>query len=211
MKLTDQIRAEYQAMYESANPRKEVFALVDTAAASIGRFKDRYDAAVEGTGVPWQWIGIVHLMESSLAFNKHLHNGDPTAARTVNVPIGRPVVGRPPFTWEESAKDAIAFKMLHLVPEWDIPTICYQFERWNGFGYRMRGIPSPYLWAGSQHYTAGRFVKDGKFSPTAVSKQLGAAVVLKRLLQLAPIVVPGKGGADSSQSTTGPVGHGPIT
>lgn len=197
MKLTDPIRAQYSSMYATCQPRKEVFALVDSAAASIGRFKHRYEGAVAGTQIPWQWVAVVHLMESALAFNRHLHNGDPTTARTVNVPIGRPLVGSPPFTWEESAIDALRFKQLHLVPEWDMATMLYQFERWNGFGYRMRGINSPYLWAGSQHYEKGKFVADGKFSPTAISKQLGAALVLKRLLQLAPLEVRGKGGAET--------------
>jgi peptidoglycan hydrolase-like protein with peptidoglycan-binding domain len=42
-------------------------------------------------------------------------------------------------------------------------------------------VPSPYLWSFSNHYTRGKYVADGRFSPTAVSQQVGAAVLLKQL------------------------------
>jgi lysozyme family protein len=58
-----------------------------------------------------------------------------------------------------------------------------QFERSNGLGYRRRGINSPYLWSCTNHYTKGRFVADGKFSPTAVAQYCGAAAMLKRLVE----------------------------
>jgi lysozyme family protein len=43
-------------------------------------------------------------------------------------------------------------------------------------------VLSPYLWSGSQHYTSGKFVADGTFDPDAVSKQSGAAVILRRMV-----------------------------
>ena len=68
--------------------------------------RDRYLAVAQRTGVPWFWIGIVHNMEASLDFTKHLHNGDPLTRRTVQVPKGRPEASpaagpRRPYTWEE--------------------------------------------------------------------------------------------------------------
>jgi lysozyme family protein len=58
-------------------------------------------------------------------------------------------------------------------------------ERFNGWGYRRHDIdvPSPYLWSFSNHYTRGKFTKDRVFSPTTVSKQCGAAVLLKRMVE----------------------------
>lgn len=190
------MRAEYQHLYEVCQATPARFAELDSMAGRIGSGKPRYEAAALGMRVPWQWVGIVHLMECTLRFDRHLHNGDPLTARTRNAPVGRPPWGNPPFPWEASAKDALIFRNLHNEKDWSIPGMLFQFERWNGMAYRRRGIPSPYLWAGSQHYTAGKFLKDGEFDPKTVSKQLGAAVVLKRLLQLAP-VAPGKGGAES--------------
>jgi hypothetical protein len=54
-------------------------------------------------------------------------------------------------------------------------------ERYNGFGYRPKGIHSPYLWSFSNHYTKGKFTADGHFDGDAVSKQIGAAVLLRRM------------------------------
>ena len=64
-----------------------------------------------------------------------------------------------------------------------MPGTLFQLEGYNGFGYRDHHptVPSPYLWSFSNHYTRGKYVADGRFSPTAVSQQCGAAVLLKRL------------------------------
>jgi hypothetical protein len=43
----------------------------------------------------------------------------------------------------------------------------------------------------SNHYTKGKFIKDNVYSPTAVSKQCGAAILLRRLTetQAAPVEI----------------------
>jgi len=55
----------------------------------------------------------------------------------------------------------------------------YEFEKWNGFGYRLYHpkVLSPYLWGFSNHYTSGKYTADGKFDESAVSTQCGAAVL----------------------------------
>jgi lysozyme family protein len=55
----------------------------------------------------------------------------------------------------------------------------YLLEKYNGLGYRMRGVPTPYLWSFSNLYEKGKFVQDGRYDPEAVSKQCGAALMLK--------------------------------
>ncbi len=117
-------------------------------------------------------------------FDGHLHNGDPLTARTVQVPKGRPIAGTPPFTFLASAIDALKYKKFDTLTSWDLPQLLYRFEKYNGFGYRdHHQIHSPYLWSGSNHYTKGKYVADGRYSPTAVSKQIGAAVILRRLVE----------------------------
>jgi hypothetical protein len=122
-------------------------------------------------------------MEASLVFTAHLHNGDPLTARTIHVPSGRPLTGQPPFTWEESATDALSFSHKAEWHDWSIPGILYQLEAYNGFGYRTRhpGVLTPYLWSYSNHYVSGKYVADGTFSASAVSHQCGAAVLLRRM------------------------------
>lgn len=65
--------------------------------------------------MPWYFIAAVHLRESSFQVDRHLHNGDPLTGRTVQVPAGRPPVGDPPHTFEQSASDALTLKKLHTV------------------------------------------------------------------------------------------------
>jgi lysozyme family protein len=57
----------------------------------------------------------------------------------------------------------------------------YRLEAYNGFGYRRKGVPSPYLWSFCNLYERGKYVADGQYDPNAVSKQCGAGVMLKKL------------------------------
>jgi len=146
---------------------------------------------VGGPGVPWYFLACVHYLECSFSFKKHLHNGDPLTGYTVNVPAHRPKVGHaPPFTFEESAVDAIKLMKYDQVTNWSLPFILLKLEGYNGFGYNKKGIRTPYLWSFSNHYTKGKYVRDGVYDADAVSGQMGAAVILKRMEQRALINIP---------------------
>lgn len=156
----------------------------------IGK-RGSYETAVAGTSVPWWFIAIVHCMECSLRFDQHLHNGDPLSGRTTHVPAGRPLKGAPPFTWEQSASDAILDQKLNAITDWSLESSLYHWHRYNGINneYKRRGIPTPYLWSGSAHYVKGKYVADRQFSAEAVSKQVGAAVLLRTLIDLGAVAM----------------------
>jgi lysozyme family protein len=151
--------------------------MVERALAGKGRYLD----VGSDLGIPWWFIAGVHMLESTFNPNTHLHNGDSLRSRTVRVPKGRPVQGNPPFTWEESARDALRRQKLADLSDWSLPRALWRWERYNGFGYRSRGVPTPYLWSFSTIYEKGKFVRDGQFSFDAVSEQCGAAVLLRAL------------------------------
>lgn len=184
MLLTGELRAEYEALWTScvADPARagEISRLVARIEASAARYRE---IAAHCGAVPWQVVAAIHAMECGLRQDLHLHNGDPLTARTVRVPAGRPLGGAPPFSWEESAIDALTHAPHDLRPvmDWGIAGALYQLEKYNGFGYRTRGVRSPYLWSGTNHYTRGKFTADGQFDPAAVSKQIGAAALLRPL------------------------------
>jgi lysozyme family protein len=182
--LTDTLRAEYQRLFDTCQINADRQTEVAALAASIMQHRSRYEAVGSELAIPWFFIGVIHNMESSQRFDRHLHNGDPLTARTVQKPAGRPISGDPPFTWEASAADALVLEGLDKVTDWRLPALLYRIEKYNGFGYRTRhpDVLSPYLWSGSQHYTRGKFVADGKFDPDTVSKQSGAAVILQRMV-----------------------------
>ena len=185
IRLTDPLRREYEQLFESCDILPEREAEVERSVDRLLSHRDRYQAVTERRGVPWHFVALVHSMESGSSFRCHLHNGDPLTARTVQVPAGRPKRGTPPFDWEESAADAMALKRLDGDTDWSLSGTLYQLERYNGWGYRMyhSHVLSPYLWSFSAHYTSGRYVADGRWSDSAVSRQCGAAVMLRRLVE----------------------------
>lgn len=182
--LTPALATEYAALFQACTVPPRHAAQVTAAAVGLLQHRDRYAALGRDLGIPWHFLAIIHTMECSGRFDRHLHNGDPLTARTTRAPTGRPRQGQPPFTWEHSAADALAMKKLGPGTDWSLPGMLYQFERYNGFGYRLHHprTPSPYLWSFSNHYTSGKYVADGAWSATAVSKQCGAAVLLKELM-----------------------------
>lgn len=199
--LNDNLRAEYQRLWDTMVYRWEddhadepgleaIYQGLKVefrgVIASIKTNRARYEGIAQAaTGsIPWDFIAIIHNLECGLSFNKHLHNGDPLTRRTVLVPAGRPP-GNPPFTFEESAVDALTMqgKRFHLQTDWSLPATLFRLESYNGLGYLKfhPNVKSPYLWSGSGHYTRGKYVADGQWSSSAVSKQLGTALLLKEL------------------------------
>ncbi len=176
-----QFESEYRFLFDGCTINEDKFFEIDEVISKMVANKASYEAVGKLTNIPWNFIAIIHCMEGSLSFKKHLHNGDPLTERTVQVPKGRPAAGNAPFSWEESAIDALTIEGFTTKTDWSISGMLSSFERYNGMGYRKRGIHSPYLWSYSNHYSKGKFTNDGVFNPNAVSKQCGAAVLLRRM------------------------------
>lgn len=141
----------------------------------------KYEWVADALHIPWQPIAAIHYRESGNSFTRHLHNGDPLTARTIHVPAGRPLKGSPPFSWEDSAVDALKLQGFDKVKDWSIGATLDLLEKYNGLGYKKKGIPSPYIWNFSQNYAKGKYVADGKFDPEAIDQQCGVAIILKLL------------------------------
>jgi len=184
--LTPALKEEYARLFDGCVVDPQAAPTIDRTAQQIASNRRRYAQVADRVGIPWYTVGIIHCMEGGLRFDRHLHNGDPLTARTVQVPAGRPLSGSPPFTWEESAEDALRLERMDQWTDWSIPGTLYKLEAYNGFGYRTRHpeVLTPYLWSFSNHYTAGKYVADGTWSATAKSKQCGAAVLLRRLAEM---------------------------
>lgn len=155
---------------------------VNAEADRILANRSRYEAVAKMTGVPWDVIAVIHYRESSGNFAGVLHNGQKiigTGKKTTLVPKGRG-----PFdTWERAAIDALTdcHPFLASNKDWSIAATLDKLEAYNGMGYSKKGLPSPYLWAGTDQYEKGKYVADGKFDPNHVDQQLGVAALLMRL------------------------------
>lgn len=164
------------------------------AAVHIQNKKEIYQQvsdAFPGLNIPFWLIGLIHCMESDFDWNTHLFNGDPLSARTVHYPAGQPIAGDPPFSWIESAIAALKFD------EFDsgrfhfrsTPECLNALEHFNGWGYQIKGVKSPYLWSGTDLYKSGKFVEVSTptggyaavYDPKRVSAQVGCVPIMKAL------------------------------
>src|SRR3954453_20648143 len=181
--LNSILKTEYQTLFDTCEINVNKLSQVDQIVDKIIANRPRYESVGNPLQIPWYFIGMLHNMECSLSFNKHLHNGDPLSARTFHVPANRPPVWGPGNTWEESATDALVFEKINQRTDWSLPALLYFMEGFNGFGYRQFHplVKSPYLWSFSNHYTKGKYADDGKWDPDLVSQQCGTAVILKRM------------------------------
>lgn len=189
-RISPERRAEYEDLFATCVVRPDKVSAVNWYANKTIEHRERYARVGMPLGVPWWFIGAIHALESGFAFDRHLHNGDPLTARTRHVPPDRPTTGEPPFAWEDSARDALQYMRLDSWSEWSVAGALYQWEAYNGAGYRKYKMPSPYLWSFSNHYEKGRYVRDHVFDSEAVSNQCGAAVLLRTLVNRGTVKLP---------------------
>lgn len=152
--------------------------------------KRRYLTVSAKTGVPWAFIAVIHERECSQDWTGSLAQGDRWNRVSVHVPAGRG-----PFrSWEEAAVDALAncAPYAAINKDWSIGGTLTKLEEYNGLGYASRGVPSPYLWAGTDQYRSGKYIRDGLYDPNAVDSQLGCAGLLLAMIALDPSISFGK-------------------
>ncbi len=201
----EDIRDDYVRLFETCKLRDKWRSQVAWYISRLTRSasRARYEEVAEKTGVPWYFVGVIHAMEASFNFRAHLHNGDSLKRRTRHVPRGRPKKWNPPTDWVSSAVDALTYEGFVGQSDWSLARMLYRLEAYNGFRSRANGINTPYLWSFSNHYTKGKFVADNVWDPNAVSKQCGAAVMLRVLVDRGEITIPG-----ASESAGGGSGGG---
>lgn len=184
------LKGEYRRLFLGASINPSAIHEVEAVARDIYANRDRYIPVAARFNCPWPLIGAIHSLEGGLDFSTHLHNGDPLTHRTVLEPIGHPralpASGHFPYTWEESAIDAIAIKGWGSIEHWTLEMALYRLELYNGMGYRTNHptVLSPYIWSMTNKYTKGKYIADHKFSATAVSRQVGAVAILLALAEI---------------------------
>lgn len=170
---------------------------IQKAARQILANKDRYEKIEAALGIPWYLVGCLHKREADCSFKRHLHNGDLLTARTHQVPAGRPPHGNPPFTWEESAIDALTMRGLQKVADWSIERVAYEAEGYNGWGYANKHLISPYDFAGMddpdkpglQEVAHGKYIRDHVFDASVIDQQPGVMSLLKVMSSLDPTIL----------------------
>lgn len=162
--------------------RTRMSALQKTATRLLG-YKQRYQAVEARTKVPWYMIAVIHMRESDADFTTQLAQGDPLDRVSTHVPKGQgPYRGAD--AWERAALIALEDAGLTKVIDWRLEKSLFFLEKYNGWGYANHGMVSPYLWAGTDQYVAGKYTADGVLDRTVVDGQLGCAPTMKTLADL---------------------------
>ncbi len=158
------------------------FAAIQADAVRVLKSKDRYVAVSRKTGVPIVLLMALNEREDGGRFDCYLGNGEPLNRVTRLVPQGR----GPFSSWDAGAVDALTFEHLCGISDWTWALVAYHAEAWNGWGYRMHGVHSAYLWAGSNVYTGGKYISDGHFDATAMDSQIGVIPLMRAIVALDP-------------------------
>jgi lysozyme family protein len=148
--------------------------------------KARYRAVSARTGVPWPVIAVIHERECSQDWTRSLAQGDPWDRVSTHVPAGR----GPFLSWEDAAVDALdnCAPYAGRNEDWSIGALLTKLEEYNGLGYAARDVPSPYLWAGTDQYRSGKYVRDGVYDPNVIDSQAGCAGLLMAMMSLDPAI-----------------------
>lgn len=170
--------ARWKAMHTNAAIGTMLDSVADRLISATA--KPRYQAVAATTGVPWYVIAVIHERESSQSWAAGLAQGDPWNQVSVHIPRG---IG--PFAdWEGAAEYALQScpPFAERWGDWSIGGSLTLLEEYNGLGYAARGVPSPYLWAGTDQYRSGKYIADGHYDPAAIDTQLGCAALLARMI-----------------------------
>lgn len=149
--------------------------------------KTTYKAIEAATGVPWYMIAVIHRREN-ISFKSYLGNGQSLLKRTTIEPKNRGPFKKSGVSWEQAffngAVDALQQEGYTNIKDWRLEKILFYLEKYNGIGYFYHGVPSSYIWSGTNIQMKGKYVKDGVFDRRVWDVQLGCAPMLYMISQL---------------------------
>lgn len=150
--------------------------------------KTRFQLLAARCGVPWFVIAVIKEREAGPdpKWNLSIAQGDPWRSVSVHAPEGRG-----PFkSWEDAALDALIKCAPHAAQwkDWSPGGTMTLLEQYNGLAYANHGVPSPYIWSGTDQYIRGKVLVDhGPIEPV-VDKQLGCAGLILAMQALDPSI-----------------------
>lgn len=201
--LIAQNAARWQAMHMKASRIPDFDATAKRLCDPTAKF--RYQAVTQRLKalglqpVPWFVIAVISEREygGPPHWDKQLGQGDPLAHESVNDPAGRgPFLNHSGDTtpgndaWSRCALDAL----INCAPyaarwsDWTDGGALTLLEEYNGLGYAARGVPSAYVWSGTDQYVSGKYVADHVYRASAIDVQEGCAPIIARMMAFDPDV-----------------------
>lgn len=181
------LAAEYESWVANVRPCPERALEIDRVARKLiqPNVLGRFDEVFAEIGVPQVVQAVICERENGCDFTKSPAQGDRWDRVSTHVPRNRG-----PFTsWKASAIDAwtVCDHLAEIsIPQWTMVYACWKWEGFNGFGYRARGLRTPYVLGGTNLQQPGKFVADGQFDPAHMDGQLGALPIAMRMIELMP-------------------------
>jgi lysozyme family protein len=161
------------------------------------RYQGITDQLIAGghQAIPWWFIAIVSEREygGPPHWDKQLGQGDPLNHISIHDPRGRG-----PFlihdddvtpghdAWTRGCLDAL-IDCAPFAAKWTLWTAggtLTLFEEYNGLGYAAMGVPSAYVWSGTDQYQSGKYIADHVYRASAVDVQEGCAPILAMMIAL---------------------------
>ena len=175
------------------------FAAVATRLCNL-QLRTSYNAVSKLTNVPWWVIAVIHERECSQSWECNIAQGDPWTRISTHDPAGR----GPFSSWQNAAVDALTNCPPHAAKwsDWSPGGTLTLLEQYNGLGYAMRDVPSPYIWAGTDQYVSGKFTRDHFYDPHFVDPQLGCAGLLLAMQPLGKFTLDVAAPADPAPAPT---------
>ena len=149
----------------------------------------------KGLRTTWWFVAICAEREAGgppKCWSSQLAQGDPLGEVSRHDPAGRgPFLDHPDDTpannaWVRGCYDALIDCAPHAAywADWSPGSILTLWEEYNGLGYAARGVPSAYVWSGSNQYTSGKYVADHVYRASAVDVQEGCAPLIRCMMDL---------------------------
>lgn len=149
--------------------------------------------------VPAWFVAIVSEREygGPPRWDRQLGQGDPLRAVSTHDPRGRgPFLDHPGDVtpgydaWTRGCLDALIDCGPYAAKwtDWSIGGVLTLFEEYNGLGYAAMGVPSAYVWSGTDQYVSGKYIADHVYRASAVDVQEGCAPILKAMMVLDPSI-----------------------
>lgn len=179
----DKYGSEYQQLWDTMHVIRDDKELSRLATKLIANSIE-YVRVENELGIPWQMVAVIHVREAGEQdvgkWQCVLHNGERivgTGRKTVLVPANR----GPFSSWVSAAVDALRIQGFDKYSDWSVARVLWALEPFNGYGYRNKGLRSPYLWASTNHQQLGKYIRDGVFDANVMDSQIGCAALLKYL------------------------------
>lgn len=148
--------------------------------------------------VPAWFVAIVSEREygGPPRWDRQLGQGDHLNQKSIHDPKNRgPFLDHPGDTigndaWTRCCLDALIECGPYAAKwtDWTIGGVLTLFEEYNGLGYANMGVPSAYVWSGSDQYVSGKYIADHVYRASAVDVQEGCAPILSRMMAIDPSI-----------------------